>query len=107
MITVDNAFDVEPNAHKSVIVQISEFVYDLIEHLELDDYRASQVDGKEVLITTLSRDEDVLVYLCSIAERIMFQKKINERIDDSCEPKLKNIQLQRLKMVSAFVQLFS
>jgi hypothetical protein len=42
MITIDNAFDVDPQCNnKSVILQISDFVFDLIEKLELEDYRAS------------------------------------------------------------------
>jgi len=38
LITIDNAFDVDPqcSGSRSIILQISDFVFDLIEHLELD-----------------------------------------------------------------------
>lgn len=42
LITVDNAFEVDtPQGSLSIIVQISDFVFDLIERLGLDQYRAS------------------------------------------------------------------
>ena len=46
LITIDNAFDVDPQqGFRSIILQISYFVFDLIEQLDLQDYRASQVSG--------------------------------------------------------------
>lgn len=54
----------------------------------------------------VERDEDVLVYLCTIGERIMFGRKINERLDNVCAPKKEGVALARQKLVSAFVQFF-
>ena len=69
-------------------------------------YRDSQVTGDQVIISTIEKNEDVLVYLCSVAERIIFRKKITERTENNCEPRVKEIQLQRQKMVAGFTSFF-
>lgn len=43
----------------------------------------------------VDKDEDVLVYLCTIGERIMFGKKIQERYDNVCAPKKDAVTLSR------------
>jgi len=54
----------------------------------------------------VDKDEDLLPYLCSVAERIMFGRKMNERVDNICAPKKDSIALARQKLISAFVQFF-
>lgn len=63
--------------------------------------------GEQIHVGNIDRDEDVLVYLCSVAERLMFQKKINERTDNISVPKKESIVLTRHKVLSAFVHFFS
>lgn len=45
--------------------------------------------------------------MCSIAERLVFGRKINEKVDNLCTPKLKSVDLMRQKIVSAVIQFFS
>ena len=66
-------------------------------------YDEEKVTGDQVVITTVEKDEDLLVYLCSVAERIIFRKPITELNGNFSEPRRKAIELQRLKMVSAFI----
>jgi hypothetical protein len=83
----------------------------VIDLLKAMGYSMSHIEqhlkGEQVHVGNIERDEDVLVYLCSVAERLMFQKKINERTDNISVPKKELIVLARQKIVSAFVHFFS
>ena len=68
---------------------------------------AEQILPEQVHILNVERDEDVLVYLCHVAERLIFGRKLNERIDNVCAPKKEAVQLARQKLVSAFIKFFS
>lgn len=56
-----------------------------------------------MVITSLEREEEILVYLCSVAERIIFKKELQEVNGTDCVPQSKDIELQRLKMVSSYI----
>lgn len=49
--------------------------------------------GTQVTIKNIASNEDLLVYLLSVAERIAFQKRLNERQDNVLMPKAKSIVL--------------
>ena len=76
---------------QDIMAQLSDYVFELLEKLEIAGYSESIVLGEQALITTLERDEDILVYLCSVAERLAFNKKIGERSGNTCEPRLKSV----------------
>lgn len=71
----DIEFD-DNNGHSggqvNVIEMLPNYVIDLLEMMEHDQSKINELQGEQVHITTVDRDEDVLVYLCSIAERLMF-----------------------------------
>lgn len=100
----DGSFNQQTN---TIISALSNYIFELLEDLQVPGYDEQKVKGEEVLVTTVENDEDMLVYLCSVAERIIFQKPITEIKGNFSEPRRKTIELQRLKMISAFIQFFN
>ena len=91
-----------------MIEQLPELVVELLEKLGYSENEInSNLQGEQVHILNVERDEDVLVYLCHVAERLIFGHKLNERIDNVCAPKKEAVQLARQKLVSAFIKFFS
>ena len=74
IVTPDNAFDFDSSQRASAIPnlinQLSEYVFDLIEEMQFPN--CEDVIGTQVTIKNIDQNEDLLVYLLSVAERIVF-----------------------------------
>ena len=71
-----------------MIELLPELVVELLEKMGYsEDEINSKLHGEQVHILNVERDEDVLVYLAHVAERLIFGRKLNERIDNVCAPK--------------------
>ena len=107
-LQVENSeFEFNNVEHTNVIEFLPDYVCDLIEMMELDHKKIQDLEGEQINIINIDNDNDILVYLCSIAERVIFHKKLSERIDDVLAPRKEAFKLQRQRTVSAFVEFFS
>ena len=72
-LTPDNAFELHSDqSSANFIVHLSEYVYELVDELKLPKVSDDNIRGEKVTIEGLEKESDLLISLCSIAERLTF-----------------------------------
>lgn len=72
-LTPDNAFELHSDqSNANFIVHLSEYVYELVDQLKLPRVSDDSIRGEKVTVEGLEKQSDLLVSLCSIAERLTF-----------------------------------
>lgn len=84
----DSTNDLNLHVGQNVIEHLPELVMKLLQKMgHTEDDITEKLQGEQVHIMNIDRDEDLLIYLCQLGERIVFGRKLQERIDNVCAPK--------------------
>ena len=67
----------------------------------MDNFDPDEIKGKKTYISTLQRPQDMLFYLCLVAQKF----SNNEGFEDITDARLKPISIFQCKMVLAFLSL--
>lgn len=86
----DDDFTNDQNLYvgQNVIEHLPELLMNLLQKMGHAEHDINEkLQGEQVHIMNIERDEDLLIYLCQLGERIVFGRKLQERIDNVCAPK--------------------
>ena len=102
--------EVEAEEQEQTIVHlISDFVIELLENLQVEEFKISELAAKLELVTTLEQPEDLMVYLCSIGQKIIESKdgEVEEKLGNVTQPTLPQVQMHAARMTLCYLALLS